>query len=293
MKAQVAIAGGSGFVGRHLAEHLTRVGVAHCIIKRLDLEESHIDGALSDCDIIVNCIGKKSGVGPAAQFANVTLPRRLYAAAHRVGAKQFVHVSSVAAVASRSSPGKVIGDMTAPAPETPYGRSKLQGDAVLREMSGPALTILRPPILIGADAEGVFALFSRGAKKGVPLPLAGADGLRSFMHVDNFAEAVLAAIRAGISGTYIVTDSLPMTSEAIYRQMLAAAGREARIFSIGSPGRALLRKLLGGRGESLFGHAAFDGSRFASAAEPRWPVAPEAIVAAAMSDLSPETAPSG
>jgi UDP-glucose 4-epimerase len=285
MTTQVAIAGGNGFVGRHFAAYLAHIGVSHRILGRLDLEDINIDKALRDCDAVVNCAGEKSGVGPAAQFANVTLPQRLYAAANRAQAKQFVHVSSVAAIAGRSLPGKMITDTTAPTPETPYGRSKLEGDAMLGSMAGPTLTILRPPILIGADAKGVFALFRRGAMVGAPLPLAGADGLRNFMHVDNFSEAIMAAIRARLAGAYIVTDSPSLTSEAMYRQMLAASGRHARVFSIGSPGRALLRVLLGRRGESMFGYAEYDGSSFANEAKPHWPVPPEEIIAAAMSDF--------
>lgn len=279
---QIAVAGGSGFVGTHVAAHLARAGVTCRTLARADLEEGRIDDALASCDVLVNCIGEKTGIGPDAEFANVLLPQRLYAATRRNGMKQFVHVSSVAAVAGRSTAGTSIDDRTEPAPEGPYGQSKLRGDEALGRLTGPKLAVLRPPILIGADAPGVFALFRSAATKGLPLPLAGADGARSFMHIDNFAEAVLAAIRSEVEGVYIVTDSPPLTSEALYRQMLDATGRKERIFSVGAPGRALLRLLLGRRGDSLFGAAVFDGSRFASAAGPRWPVAPDHIVSAAM-----------
>ncbi|KTE76989.1 hypothetical protein ATE59_08840 [Sphingopyxis sp. A083] len=281
---QVAIAGASGFLGRHLAARLARDGVTCRILSRRDMEQGDIPGFLAGCDAVVNCVGEKSGVGEAAELANVIIPQRLYEAARNAAVKQFVHVSSVAAVASSSNFGELLDDTVTPRPDSPYGRSKLRGDEALHRIAsgGPLLTILRPPILIAEDAPGVFALFRRAAERGLPLPLKGAEGRRSFMHVDNFVEAVLAAIRTGQAGTYIVTDSAPLTSEELYARMLVAAGRRKRVFSVGELGRRMLQKLLGRRGESLFGAAAFDGGRFARAASPQWLVPPDDIVRAAM-----------
>ena len=281
---QVAIAGASGFLGRHLAARLTRAGTAFRILTRTDLEREDRSAILAGCEAIVNCVGEKSGVGDAAELANVVIPQRLYQAAQNAGVKQFVHVSSVAAVASNTGPGELLDDMATPRPDGPYGQSKLRGDEALHALADgrPVLTILRPPILIANDAPGVFALFRRAAERGLPLPLAGAEGRRSFMHVDNFVEAVLAAIRTGQAGTYIVTDSAPLTSEELYARMLVAAGRPRRIFSVGERGRGVLQRLLGRRGESLFGAAAFDGSRFLREASPQWPVSREDIISAAM-----------
>ncbi len=282
---QVAIAGASGFLGRHLVARLAGAGTACRILARSDLARDDISETLAGSDVIVNCVGEKSGVGENAEFANVVLPRRLYEAARHAGLKQFVHVSSVAVIASSSAAGELLDDGATPRPDGPYGRSKLRGDEALGSMAsggGPALTILRPPILIAKDAPGVFALLRRAAERGLPLPLAGAEGRRSFMHADNFVEAVLAAIRSGQAGTYIVTDSAPLTSEELYARMLAATGSPKRIFSVGAVGRRMLQLLLGRRGESLFGAAAFDGSRFAREARPQWPVPPEEIVRAAM-----------
>jgi UDP-glucose 4-epimerase len=282
---QVAITGASGFLGRHVAARLARAGMPYRALGRSDLDRGDMSEILTGCDAVINCVGDKSGVGDAAERANVIIPQRLYQAAQQAGVKHFVHVSSVAAIASRTGPGQLLDDMASPTPDGPYGQSKLRGDESLRALADgrTILTILRPPILIANDAPGVFALFRRAAERGLSLPLAGAEGRRSFMHVDNFVEAILAAIRTGRGGTYIVADSAPLTSGELYARMLMAAGHPPRIFSIGKPGRWVLQRLLGRRGESLFGAAAFDGSRFAREVSPRWPVPPEEIVRAAMS----------
>lgn len=281
---KIAIAGSAGFVGRHLVRHLEASGTPCKALSRAELVPERVIEALSGWDVLVNCIGEKSGLGERAQYANVEMPQALYEAARQARVKQFVHVSSVAAIASTTAAGTVAGDDAFPAPDTPYGISKLAGDRALLHMAqgDVALTILRPPILLGPDSAGVFAMLRRAAERGVPLPLAGLRNRRSFMHVANFAEGVLASARAQCGGTFITTDSTPMTPEELYRQMTRAAGHPARVFPIGAAGRAVLRKLLGRRGASLFDHAAFDGSRFIERTGVRWPIPEDRIVPAAM-----------
>jgi UDP-glucose 4-epimerase len=282
---RIAVAGASGFVGSHLVDYLVHQNLPHKRLTKIDLQDSHINDALADCDVVVNCIGEKSGIGPHAEMANIVIPKKLYTAAQCANVRQFVHVSSVAAIAGKTYPGLTIDDSSLPSPSTAYGLSKFRGDEALSSIDGPPLTILRPPILIGSNATGVFALLQKAAKTGIPLPLAGANSLRSFMHVDNFAEAICAAIRHNVTGRYIVTDSRPISSQDLYIQMLESAGFGPRVFTITSLGRVTLQRLLGRRGDSLFASAAFDGQRFIAAALPVWPIDPARIVQAAMVDL--------
>jgi nucleoside-diphosphate-sugar epimerase len=116
----------------------------------------------------------------------------------------------------------------------------------------------------------------------VPLPLASLTNRRSFMHVDNFAEAILATIRSRCYGVFITTDSKPTTPEELYRQMVQCAGHSPRLFTATHVGRLILRRLLGKRGGSLFESAAFDGGRFAATTGVRWAIEEEQIVADTM-----------
>jgi nucleoside-diphosphate-sugar epimerase len=107
---------------------------------------------------------------------------------------------------------------------------------------------------------------------------------RSFMHVDNFAAAILAGIKANCAGAFIVTDSSPLSSSELYARMLAAAGRGRRLFPIGRFGRSLLRKGMGSRGESLFGDAAFCGDRFTAMSGVDWLISEESTIENAMAE---------
>jgi UDP-glucose 4-epimerase len=209
----------------------------------------------------------------------------LYEHAVAAGCGGMVHVSSVAALGSTTSPGKPAGDDQTPAPDTAYGHSKLMGDRALdgARVPGTRLCILRPPLLFGRDAGGLFGLLKKAALKGVPLPLAGIDAKRSVMHVDNLGAAVLAAIRSGIDGTFVVADTPAIQPAALYRKMLHHSGFEDRCFSIGHGGRAVLARLLGKRrANSLLSDSWFDGSRFASVTACVYPLDADAAIADAM-----------
>lgn len=273
---KVAVVGARGFVGRHLIHYLSDQGMKAVPITRADIAPEALRRMLAGCDALVNCAGDKNGVGAAAREANVELPLRLLEAVLTREIPAMVHVSSVAALTSTTRPGETISDGDNVAPLTPYGRSKREGDDVILARAQAegytGLSVLRPPILIGNDANGVFALMRSLARAGVPLPLAGANNRRSVVHIDNFAAAIVAAIEARCAGAFIVTDSPPLSSEELYMRMLSAAGHSSRLFSIGPAGRTLLRKAMGSRGESLFGSAAFSGGRFIEATRVTWPI---------------------
>ncbi|UZW58062.1 NAD-dependent epimerase/dehydratase family protein (plasmid) [Sphingobium sp. JS3065] len=288
---RIAVVGARGFVGRHLTRFLSNQGINAVLISRNEVASGTFGTAIAGCDALVNCAGNKEGLGTSAREANVELPLRLLAAVIAADIPAMIQVSSVAALASSSGPGEIVTDNFAGWPTGVYGRSKREGDDALLqaayERSYSALVVLRPPILIGPDAGGVFALLRSAARAGIPLPLHGIENRRSFMHVDNFAAAILAAARARCSGAFIVTDSPPLSSADLYARMLAAVGYQRRLFSIGRSGRAILRNAMGRRGESLFGDAAYSGARFEAAVQVAWPIPASMIVERALEGIEP------
>lgn len=283
---RIAVVGAHGFVGRHLIRFLANQGIPAVPIGRDIMASGELKVALVGCQALVNCAGNKEGIGAPAREANVQLPLRLLDTVIATDIPTMVHVSSVAALTSISAPDETVTDDYTGRPSAAYGMSKREGDDALlqaaRERSYDTLAILRPPILIGSDAGGVFALLRSMARAGIPLPLAGVKNRRSVMHIDNLSAAILAAITARCAGAFIVTDSPLLSSQDLYARMLIAAGHGRRLFSVGMGGRALLRKAMGVRGESLFGDAAYSGSRFAAAVPLNWPIPASAVVERAM-----------
>lgn len=274
----LALVGASGFLGQAVARELAARGAPARLVGR-----SHDAGAasagvslaqaLTGCTVVINCAGRAHVSGEESPelarsrfFAvNCELAEELAEAARQAGAARFVHVSSVAALASTSTPDIVIGDMAAPAPSNLYGESKLAGDQRVLALATDGFhpVVLRPPAIYGAGAKGWFPAFLRAARAGVPLPLGSIANSRSFAYVGNIASAIGHAASCKETGAWIVTDSPPMSTADFYGLALDAAGHSRRVFPF-PPAMLtpLIRLALGERTESLIGDAAFDGSGF-------------------------------
>jgi len=189
----VLVLGGSGFVGRHLCEHLNRAGIRATVpTRRLNnaqavqmlplvqpLEADVHDAAtlaqlLPGHDAVVNLIAVLHGSRARFEQVHVELPRRLAAAMQASGVRRLVHVSALGASASGPSD---------------YQRSKAAGEAVL-QAAGLELTILRPSVIFGAE-DRFLNLFASLQKLFPLMPLAGSQARLQPVWVGDVARALL------------------------------------------------------------------------------------------------------
>jgi UDP-glucose 4-epimerase len=49
------------------------------------------------------------------------------------------------------------------------------------------ITVIRPPLIYGAEAKGNFALLAKAVKRGIRLPFAGIRNHRAFLSVENLS----------------------------------------------------------------------------------------------------------
>ncbi|MBA4253160.1 MAG: NAD-dependent dehydratase [Comamonadaceae bacterium] len=189
----VLVLGGTGFVGRHLCEHLNRAGIRATVpTRRLNnaqavqmlplvqpLEADVHDAAalarlLPGHDAVVNLIAVLHGSRARFEQVHVELPRRLAAAMQASGVRRLVHVSALGASASGPSD---------------YQRSKAGGEAVL-QAAGLELTILRPSVIFGAE-DRFLNLFASLQKLFPLMPLAGSQARLQPVWVGDVARALL------------------------------------------------------------------------------------------------------
>lgn len=280
-----AVLGATGFLGRAIIARLAASGQESWAFSR---SGAHVDGAARNvalpptptpetfegCDSVINCVGrvhvtrreKYDEAVPLYMAINHELAVAFALASRAAGVKRFVQISSVAAIRSQSFDGETIDDATTPSPATPYGISKLVADRALEDLSNPEFKIicLRPPAIYGPDVGAYFAMLEKFAARGMPLPLGKIENRRSFAFVDNVADAAIAAARSGLTGCFVVTDSAPISTAALYRQLLHIQGKPDRTWRWpGGVMKAAARVVLRGRADSLLGNAAYDGHRFA------------------------------
>jgi uncharacterized protein YbjT (DUF2867 family) len=192
----VTIFGGSGFIGRHLVEHLVRAGASVRIAARHPLttaepprlaqaqlveadilDDAAVRAAIQGADTVINLVGILSQAHRQTFTAlHEDGARRVAATARRLGVRQLVHVSALGA--SRTAPARA-------------DRSKAAGEAAVRA-TFPEATIIRPSLVYGPD-DHFFNGFAARARRLPALPLIG-GGRTRFQPV--YVEDVVAGFAA-------------------------------------------------------------------------------------------------
>jgi len=210
----VAVIGGTGFLGAHVCGALRAAGRAvRPLSRRTGCDARTLDpGVLRGCDAVVNLAGIKREEGAQTfRAVHVDLVASLLDAMKAAGVRRLVHVSVVVA---------------RPDPARPYHDTKWAGEELVRA-SGLDWTILRPGVIYGAGDD----LLSHLAKmlRVAPLFPIVNDGRSPMMpvHAAEVAAAVEAALaRPGSAGkTVDLVGPERLALRDVVRRVAAAMGR--------------------------------------------------------------------
>lgn len=201
---RVLLLGGTGFVGRHVCEHLARLHWSVTVATRRAVNASHVQhlprltvietdvhdeaalrALIKGHDAVINLVAILHSNEAAFQHAHVELPARLARACLAAGVKRLIHISALGASETAAD--------TAP---SRYLRSRSRGEAALQAAAaqGLQLTVLRPSVIFGADDRflNLFAALQRVAPL---MPLAGARSKFQPVWVEDVARAVVHCLR--------------------------------------------------------------------------------------------------
>ncbi len=196
----ICILGGSGFVGRALADQLATSGRRVRVVTRstpramplavlptveLLVADPHDPASLAQAfdnmDAVVNLIGilHEGGGGGTFGGAHAELPGKVVDACHQAGVQQLLHMSALGA--GESAPSE-------------YQRSKARGEAAIRERAGALpWTIFRPSVIFG-EGDRFLNLFASMVRMFPVLPLAGAGARFQPIWVEDVARAFTCAL---------------------------------------------------------------------------------------------------
>ncbi|MBV9775187.1 MAG: NAD-dependent epimerase/dehydratase family protein [Gemmatimonadetes bacterium] len=245
MRGSALITGATGFVGSHLVERLA-AGGWHCralvrptsdtaTLERFGVERAA--GSLEDADSLRRAMG---GVDVVFHLAAVTTApdQAGYFRANAEGTqrvvdallaaeprpRRLVYLSSYAACGPARGSAPRRADEP-PEPLTAYGRSKLAGEAPVRDLArhGVDAVILRAPAVYGPGDRAFLPYFRLVNRRLAPSP-SGPERRVHLIHVEDLARALARAAEVA-PGTYPVADPVEHRWSAVVEQISRALGR--------------------------------------------------------------------
>lgn len=246
----VAVVGGSGFLGNHVAQALLSRGARVRIASRHpekawrlkplaqlgQLQFARCDAtrpasaaaAVAGADAVVNLVGTFAGDVHAAICGSA---QNLARAADAAGCAAFVHVSAIGADA-----------------ESPAGYARAKADAEAAVLAAfPRATIVRPSVLFGED-DNFVRMFARLIAALPVLPVFGPHAEFQPLLVDDAACAIANALadpaRHG-GRTYEIAGPEPVTMRALHEAIAAAQNRKRFFINVPDAASALFAALPG------------------------------------------------
>ncbi len=247
----IVVTGAGGFIGRPLVRRLVAEGarVVAQLRRTAPLQPDVVTGMIGDItaqtDWSAVLRGARAVVHLASRAHRPAGDEREWIEGEAAAAANLARAAATAGVERLllMSSIKVLGERTAdlpfrahlrPAPEDTYGLAKWRIEEALRTTlrEGPALVVLRPPLVYGPGVKANLLALIRLVDRGVPLPLASVDNRRSLIFLDNLLDLVVAALDhpAAAGGTFLLRDADEVSTPALIRAIATALGREARLF---------------------------------------------------------------
>lgn len=251
LKDKVLVTGSSGFVGRHVVEHLKVLNVPFSITTRKSFQigdpSSHfipaIDRgtdwgeALSGVGVVIHCAARVHVMNelteePLALYRETNAEGTLNLArqASRAGVKRFIFISSIKVNGESSAPGKPFRNTDPHSPKDCYGLSKSEAESRLLELSeetGLEVVIIRPGLIYGPGVKANFSALMNLVSKGFPLPFGCFTNKRSLVSIDNLVDLIFTCLDhpKAVNEVFLVSDDHDVSTSNIVRELAKALGK--------------------------------------------------------------------
>ena len=238
----VCIVGGSGYVGRSVADHIATGGrrvrvltrsrpraMAVAVLPTVEVmvanphEPKDLDRAFAGMDAVVNLVGILNETRRQSfRACHVELPRKVAMASRRAGVSHLLHMSALGAD---------------PAGPSAYQRSKGEGEAAVRDAAGEVpVTIFRPSVIFG-EGDRFLNLFAALVRLFPVLPLASAHARFQPIWVEDVARCFAAALAdpRTFGQVYELGGPRTYTLEELVRFVASTLGKRRKVVALPGP----------------------------------------------------------
>ena len=161
--------------------------------------------------------------------------------------KQFIFLSSMSVYGLTVG---IIDRDTEPFPVSNYGRSKLEAELVIKELTTDnfKVVIVRPPMVYGEGCKGNYVLLTKAALK---LPIfPDIKNQRSMVHINKLCEYIKSYIDNKTSGVYFPQDEKYTCTTEMVKEIAKSHGRNIKTTKIFNP---ILRNIKSNLINKVFG----------------------------------------
>lgn len=274
------VSGAGGFVGRHLCQRLQQQGVHVVAMGRhrsegpwhefieADFEKPQkLPLILPQVDEVYHLASKAhvlDGKEPdESEYAQIAVVGQEYLLNHLVEPQttRYLLCSTVKAMGETTTAEQPLEERSPTQPVTPYGCAKLHAEQALWKSPVPlaSKTVVRPVAVYGEGQKGNLDRMADAIRKRRFPPLPRLKNRRSFIHVEDLAEAMIVAQRTPDDGDpyrlFIACESQPVSTTDLYESLCHKLGRKPGILRMpmcglrlaawaGSLGETLIRRRL-------------------------------------------------
>ena len=253
----VMLTGATGFVGRRIAEALTKKAEISltCVARQpgskllgTELQSKSLgpdvdwSDVLAGQDVVIHAAARAHVLddeGPDAlgkyRKVNVDGTLDLAQQAAKAGVRRFIYLSSIG-VNGRVSV-KPFTESDDPSPSDYYARSKWeaeQGLWMIHRETRIEIVIIRPPLVYGHNAPGNFGTLVKLVKLGIPLPLGAIRNHRTFVALDNLVDLITVCLEhpEAANQVFLAGDAEDLSTTELLQRIANTMRKSSRLVPV-------------------------------------------------------------